>query len=639
MQTGRMGWNAIRAEVDEEPFFTRPVAEDRMLGTIDVFLSGVTSEFKVARTELGNRLKSLFHRQVDVHVQESFSNDSVVQPFTVNRLISNVHQSELVVCLVGFNSGFPQEVKRRLEIQALAEQILLKEHQIPVSDLWNRWKEGPTAGYGMTYTQLELFLGTCAFKGPAKRLVVLAPETSHAGWRDSTGRYRDPSQRAFFDHVADSSERMERSTISDLSDDIVRNPDRIVLDALQHCLDFFLFKGRTRQLGHKPQSTTQQQLRAALDFLDEERAAKRLKHSSYDYFYEILFDVFRESHAFSIQGSRNIPIGCLVEGRPILIARSSNSKLLSAVHTMRGIEVASFGSDGTCTNFHCLKGTQDHLAFACSQDLRTLLTAHNDQWYLSNVSGDGPQQVTAPFQCSSHGTLPQLHSDSNGIWLRSDRSTQWISATGSREQPSDHSSSVETVLGRLIDGAFHVHDQLLIVRQTEQTPETTSIQLFQREEVEIGRLFQIAEQRCELGEPTGEVWIDVERDPAELVVPFNQGQPEPVEGVRVPLPNSEGIRHRMASELRGDLGSPTFPEVTEDEDSKNAGNSMLQGKQVWFCEREFLITVASLGGDSGAVVKVFRFPRSCDPEEAADFTSWLRRVLDGTQVVSCCQTP
>ncbi|TWU07953.1 DUF4062 domain-containing protein [Stieleria varia] len=141
--------------------------------SLHVFLSGVSSEFRDRRQSLATLLRRFRNLSIDPIIQEDLTEASTPSGALVDKLIANVRQCSLVICLVGHDAGYPHSTQERLECMRLAEERLSLSYQKSdalLGGLWHAWRE---LNLGMTYTQLEFFLAASVFSEDTRTRVCL----------------------------------------------------------------------------------------------------------------------------------------------------------------------------------------------------------------------------------------------------------------------------------------------------------------------------------------------------------------------------------------------------------------------------------------------------------------------------------
>ncbi|MEL6898404.1 MAG: DUF4062 domain-containing protein, partial [Planctomycetota bacterium] len=145
--------------------------------SLNIFISGVSSDFRERRIALANRLRKF--RNLDLYpiVQEDLIESASPSGNLIHKLIANVRQCPLVLCFVGGNSGYPHELEQRVQCQRLVEATLRDSFHLDterLGTLWSRWSKNDL---GMTYTQLEFFLAASVFASETRLRVFLPPKT------------------------------------------------------------------------------------------------------------------------------------------------------------------------------------------------------------------------------------------------------------------------------------------------------------------------------------------------------------------------------------------------------------------------------------------------------------------------------
>lgn len=561
---------------------------------IDIFVSAVSREFGNARQELVNRLRQILGHYGTIHDQESLYNEPSLQPNTVRRLIDHVHQSELVICLIGVRAGSPDTAERRKEILALAKEILAKQHNKQFDSEVDAWEQEQE---GVTYTQLEYFLAKLWAKESKKRLVLLLPEPTAVENAEKTGS--DPHQLKFVQHVKKNSERFERGYIPvDPSE-----TKTVVLNALQHSLDYVLFLHRVSEICKDQQTSADRMLLAGMEFLGAQKQEKRLSYGSFNDFYRYVFTNWNASIPALIGRCLPQHIWRLKSDRPLLAARNADETLV-VCNTERGTHALRCRNDGEFEANNIISNDQEERYFGCSQDLQVLLAVSRNVWYLVNTQSLNQRyEIATNFKPDAFGALPVVFHDRGNVWIGSSADGPLVQVKGNNTPPpsidnlcevrlfypstaTDEKATWEVLVGAAADG------------------QTNTVAVTKIDDVALRRFFLVSESSFGSGYCEG-LEIVENNSAFSIALRFNTNGNTQTVGITFPLFGTNWKSGPLDFTVK-------YSEMPFRDSNAREYQFEDRFSYTWLSDKEHLVIVRSAENGEGAKAELYRFPRPLD---------------------------
>lgn len=299
---------------------------------LNVFVSGTTGDFGQLRRELAAQLRQF--RNLDIYpvVQEDLTEAGTLDGATVDRLIANVRNCSLVICLVGYDAGAP-EISDRMKIQKIAEQRLennFRKSHGDRGDLWHAWSD---FGHGMTYTQLEFFLAASVFADQSRVRIIL-PARGSGVTDDDQAKAARTGQDAYLAFLREYRFWLDRIEF--------KTPDEVRQSVFTLAVEFAL-QQRDAAYGVSPHVGAREALVRSLTVLDNLNVRGQLTNNGYDAFYRATWT--RLDDAIAVLDFRGDPLTIRGRRGPLLhLAGGGRHTLVATADD--GAHAMSFGDDG-----------------------------------------------------------------------------------------------------------------------------------------------------------------------------------------------------------------------------------------------------------------------------------------------------
>ncbi len=367
---------------------------------LNVFISGVSSEFKEARTKISSQLHGFSNVQFNVTTQESLYDDLSPDANTVSRIIQSLLRQDLIICLIGNDSGFPETNLERINVMSTAKEYLSRELGYSASEfgpIWNGWHEA----LGMTYTQLEFFVSnlTSNHDSDRKKCVCRFVENNSAASQDEYLTYlKSLREKHLVDWSVFSNENVE--TV------------RLAID--------YALRRRDERTRIPSDVNLSESITRSLAVCDSDAQQKRLTKSSYNMFYQTVIPRVLESLFVLKKSTRSAGIKASIRKR-VLISKHLNQYSV-VLQTSNRAAVLRLNEDFQFDySEHFELNPNDHIV-SVSGDGKAILVQREGKWVLPGT--ENPGYSNSKLQLDTFGGFPAIAMENEPVF-RVDEKSDW----------------------------------------------------------------------------------------------------------------------------------------------------------------------------------------------------------------------